>query len=87
MLVQCGNVIGFNVYLADDAPLYHRGNSVLFGLNCLAIVLFLSTKLYYTWKNRIRERKWNAMTAEERQDYLDHTKDEGNKRLDFWFAH
>lgn len=87
MLVQCGNVIGFYVYRADDAPLYHRGNTVLFALNILAIFLFLFTKLYYIWKNKTRERKWNAMTKEQRADYLDNTTDEGNKRLDFRFAH
>lgn len=87
MMVQCGNVIAFNIYRADDKPLYHRGNTVLFGLNILSIVLFLIAKAYYVWKNRVRERKWNAMTKEQRQDYLDNTTDEGNKRLDFRFAH
>ncbi|KAL9618897.1 MAG: hypothetical protein Q9160_006422 [Pyrenula sp. 1 TL-2023] len=87
MMVQCGNVISYNIYRADDKPLYHRGNSVLIGINFLAIALFVITKVYYVWKNRVRERKWNAMTAEERKHYLDNTNDEGNKRLDFRFMH
>ena len=87
MFVQCGNVISFYVYRADDAPLYHRGNSVLFGINILAILLFLFTKLYYMWKNKIRERKWDGLTKEQRMDYLNNTTDEGNKRLDFRFKH
>ena len=87
MCVQLGNVIAANVYIADDAPLYHRGNTVLFALSILSIVLSVSTKLYYMWKNRIRQRKWDAMTSEEREDYLNNTRDEGNKRLDFRFAH
>jgi hypothetical protein len=35
----------------------------------------------------VRERKWNAMTKEEQEDYVLNTKDEGLKRLDFRFAH
>ncbi|KAI9659103.1 MAG: hypothetical protein M1821_002063 [Bathelium mastoideum] len=87
MFVQCGDVIGFNIYRTDDAPLYHRGNSVLVGINLLAIALFIGTKIYYVWRNSIREKKWNAMTEAERLDYINHTKDEGNKRLDFRFKH
>ena len=87
MFVQCGDVIGFYVYRANDAPLYHRGNSVLVGINLLAIALFIATKTYYVLKNRSRERKWNSMSKEQRLHYVENTKDEGNKRLDFRFAH
>lgn len=37
--------------------------------------------------NRNRERIWNAMTVEEKEEYITTTKDRGNKRLDFRFAH
>ena len=87
MCVQLGNIISANIYRADDAPLYHRGNGVLVALNILAIVLFIATKCYYVWRNRVRDRKWQAMTPEEREDYLKDTPHEGNKRLDFRFAH
>jgi hypothetical protein len=87
MCVQLGNVISANIYRADDAPLYHRGNSVLFGLDILAILLFICTKVYYMWKNNVRAKRWNSMTSDEKRVYLDNTPDEGNKRLDFRFAH
>ena len=87
MCVQAGDVIGANIYRTDDKPLYHRGNDVLLALNLLAITLLLGTKGYYVWKNKIRARKWNGMTGEEREEYLRTTTDEGNKRLDFRFAH
>ena len=86
MCVQLGNIISANIYRADDTPLYHRGNTVLLALDILAIVLFVATKSYYIWRNRSRERQWGAMTEEEREDYLQNSKDEGNKRLDFRFA-
>nr|OQO28883.1 hypothetical protein B0A51_03210 [Rachicladosporium sp. CCFEE 5018] len=79
MMVQLGG--------QDDKPLYKRGNSVLIAIACLSILLFLFAKFYYVFKNRSRARKWDAMSAEQKQDYLDTTKHQGNKRLDFRFAH
>jgi hypothetical protein len=59
-----GNVIGNNVFRADDAPRYTRGYSVLLGLNLLSIALFLGTKVYYVKRNQYRDRVWAGMTDE-----------------------
>lgn len=64
MCVQLGAIIGNNIYRADDKPKYHRGNSALIGINILAILLFIATKIYYIYRNKHRERVWNAMTEE-----------------------
>ena len=87
MTVQMGGVIAANIYREDDKPRYYRGNSVLIGINVLALVLFAFAKTYYVLRNKARERKWSAMTQEEKHVYLETTTDEGNKRLDFRFAH
>lgn len=87
MSVQLGSVIGANIYREDDKPRYLRGNSVLIGINLLAISLFVFAKVYYILRNRSREKRWNAMSAEQKAEYLETTTDEGNKRLDFRFAH
>jgi hypothetical protein len=87
MTVQMGNIIASNVYRTDDKPLYRRGNVVLIGIDVLAIVLFGVAKGYYVWKNGVRAAQWDAMGEEERARYLDSTRDEGNKRLDFRFDH
>jgi hypothetical protein len=87
MAVQAGNVIGNFIYLDDDKPLYKRGNSVLFAINVLSIFLFIFTKLYYVWRNKQREKIWNAMTEEEQTAYIANTKTVGSRRLDFRFAH
>jgi hypothetical protein len=87
MFVQAGNVVSSNIYQADDAPLYHRGNQQLFAINMGVIGLLIGTKLYYLWRNSRRERIWSSMSAEEQYNYLSTTKDKGNKRLDFRFAH
>jgi hypothetical protein len=50
------------------------------------IGLYILVKIYYTLRNRHRDRIWNSMTANERTEYLAITSDEGNKRLDFRFA-
>ncbi|KAI0593862.1 major facilitator superfamily domain-containing protein [Biscogniauxia sp. FL1348] len=87
MSVQMGNVIANFIYLDDDKPLYRRGNSVLFAINILALFLFVFAKLYYVWRNKQRDRVWNAMSEQEQADYIANTKIVGSRRLDFRFAH
>ena len=87
MMVQLGNICANFIYRNDDKPLYHRGNTQLIAINVLAIVLFIFTKFYYVTKNKIRDRKWNAMTAQEQHEYKLNTKKQGSRRLDFRFAH
>lgn len=71
----------------DDKPLYRRGNKVLLGVCCMNIALYLLTKAYYVFRNRQRDKKWNALSEDERLGYLSTTSDEGNQRLDFRFQH
>ena len=87
MFCQTGGIISANIYRADDAPRYKRGNGQLVALVSANIVIYILVKVYYVLRNRSRDKKWNAMTPDERQHYLDTTTDEGNKRLDFRFAH
>jgi hypothetical protein len=87
MAVQLGNICANFIYRADDKPLYHRGNTNLIIINLISILLFIFTKVYYVTKNKIREKKWNALTPEEQSDYKKNTKLSGSRRLDFRFAH
>ncbi|KAH8663381.1 major facilitator superfamily transporter [Tricladium varicosporioides] len=87
MFVQSGNIIATNIYRDDDKPLYRRGNKVLLGICSFNIVLFYLVKAYYIFRNKQRDKVWNAMSAQERMEYIATTKDEGAKRLDFRFAH
>jgi len=72
---------------SDDAPRYKRGNRQLLGILCMNFVLYALVKSYYVFRNKQRDKKWNAMTHEERLHYLATTTDQGNKRLDFRFQH
>lgn len=87
MSVQLGGICSTFVYREDDKPYYRRGNRTLIGINVLGISLFLFAKAYYVWKNKSRDKKWNAMTKEEQNDYIANSKDRGSKRLDFRFLH
>ncbi|PNP81035.1 hypothetical protein FNYG_05502 [Fusarium nygamai] len=87
MSVQSAGIIASNVYRKDDAPRYREGNKTLLAIIALNITLYLLTRTYYIWRNKSRDKVWEAMDDEQRKHYLDTTKDEGNKRLDFRFAY
>lgn len=87
MAVQLGNIYAKNIYRQDDKPLYRRGNRQLFILAIALFPLLLLVKAYYIYRNKQKDTIWNAMTAEEKDDYMKNSTDEGNKRLDFRFAH
>ncbi|KAB8356433.1 hypothetical protein FH972_024016 [Carpinus fangiana] len=87
MAVQTSNIISSQIYRPADKPLYYRGNKILIGIAVWNIVAFTAAKFYYVWKNNQRDQLWDSMTREERLNYLATTKDKGNKRLDFRFAH
>ncbi|CAM1500470.1 Fc.00g096320.m01.CDS01 [Cosmosporella sp. VM-42] len=87
MCVQSGGIMSSNIYQAKDAPRYRRGNKKLISIVFMNIVLYCLVKVYYVWRNDSRDKKWNSMTQDEKKRYLDTTTDEGNKRLDFRFAH
>ncbi len=86
MGVQTSNIISSQIYRANDKPYYYKGNKVLLGLVAYNIILFIASKVYYEWRNKQRDERWNTMTRDERLHYLATTKDKGNKRLDFRFA-
>lgn len=75
------------IYRTNDAPYYRTGNKVLLGIIAWTTFLVFAIKFYYKWRNDRREKIWSAMTLEQRDEYLRTTKDQGNKRLDFRFAH
>ncbi|KAK9475883.1 major facilitator superfamily domain-containing protein [Lipomyces japonicus] len=81
--VQLGNLTAANVYREGDAPYYHKGNYVLLALNILSMILAAVIKIYYTKENNRRDRIWKQMTKFEQDDYILHSEDKGNLRLDF----
>ncbi|KAI0164279.1 major facilitator superfamily domain-containing protein [Hypoxylon sp. FL1284] len=87
MFVQVSGIIISNIYRTDDKPEYRRGNRQLIAICASNIVLYALAKSYYIWRNKQRDREWDAMTREEQIHYLETTADQGSKRKDFRFAH
>lgn len=86
MAVQLSQIIGSNVYQASDAPRYVKGNSVLLAICAVCLILYPLTYFFYRRINSQRDTKWNAMSEADKSFYLETTKDEGSRRLDFRFA-
>ncbi|KAJ8118871.1 hypothetical protein ONZ43_g3906 [Nemania bipapillata] len=75
---------------AVSAALYNifvQASAILLAILGANVVIYVLTKCYYVYRNKQRDRKWDAMSAEEQLEYLSTTTDEGNKRLDFRFKH
>jgi uncharacterized protein YpmS len=67
--------------------MYRTGNKALIVICAYNFILFIGAKLFYVHVNKKRATIWDNMTQSERENYLATTKDQGNKRLDFRFAH
>jgi hypothetical protein len=78
------------IYRSYDSPYYYQGNKVLISICSLALVVFVVQREYLRHLNRLKERKWEAMSPEERIEYqadLAQREKDGNKRLDFRFKY
>ncbi|RAK91882.1 MFS general substrate transporter [Aspergillus costaricaensis CBS 115574] len=87
MMVQASSIIASQIYQDKDKPYYRVGNKVLIAISVFSMALFIGAKFYYIWRNKYNAARWNAMSSEEREEYLAANKDLGNKRLDFRFTH
>lgn len=90
VIVQVGSLIGSQIYRADDAPFYHRGNKVLIAFCVAALVVLIGQNQWLRLLNRRKQRVWDTMTEEEKARYQADTharEQDGNKRLDFKFVY
>ncbi|KAH7258802.1 hypothetical protein MRS44_009693 [Fusarium solani] len=87
MFAQVGGIVHANMYRADDRPRYRHGNKQLTAICASNNVIYLLAKGCYIWRNKQRDREWNALSREEQVHYLETTTDAGRKRKDFRFAH
>jgi len=90
VIVQVGSLIGSQIYRADDAPYYHRGNKILISFCVAALAVLIGQNQWLKRLNRQKLRVWDMMSEGERARYQADTKareQEGNKRLDFRFVY
>ncbi|KAJ7484470.1 hypothetical protein FB451DRAFT_940701, partial [Mycena latifolia] len=66
-------------------PSDRHGDRALIIINWVNI-LFMYPEEYYIWRNRQRAKISDAMSPEERPNYLRTTMDTGNRCLDFRFV-
>ncbi|KAL4861964.1 hypothetical protein BDV12DRAFT_203473 [Aspergillus spectabilis] len=83
--IQLSGIASSNIYREDDKPYYHRGNGQLIAINIATIAAYALSKAYYVARNRWKRRHWDAMSEQQKVEYLETTTDQGNKRLDFLF--
>ncbi|GAT26894.1 MFS transporter [Aspergillus luchuensis] len=90
VIVQIGSIISSQIYRTSDSPYYYTGNKVLIALCVLSLAVFVAQREFLRHLNRQKERKWQAMSPEERvlyQSDREEREKEGNKRLDFRFKY
>ncbi len=88
VIVQIGSLIGSQIYRADDAPYYYRGNKVLISICALSLVVMLGQRWWLMLLNKRKEKVWGRMDEEERliyQEQIAEREKDGNKRLEFRF--
>ncbi|KAH8647708.1 putative MFS transporter [Xylariales sp. PMI_506] len=83
--IQLSGIASSNIYRTDDSPLYRRGNMNLIAITVATIVAYALAKVYYVSRNRWKRARWEALTSEEKAQYLNDNGHLGNKRLDFFF--
>lgn len=86
MCVQLNGIVAANMYREDDAPLYRRANRQLAIMCGACILLYVIAKLYYRHRNAQKSRVWDALSDEQKKEYLETTTDEGSLRKDFLFV-
>lgn len=90
VVVQIGSLISSQLFRADDAPYYHRGNKVLISLCVASIATFIGQNLFLRYLNRKKEKVWDSMSEADKAHYQADKgarEIEGNKRLDFRFVY
>ncbi|KAL4779844.1 major facilitator superfamily domain-containing protein [Aspergillus varians] len=71
MCYQIGSIIAVNVYREEDKPYYRTANKALVGLCAANISLFVGMKLFYIWRNKVRQARWDALPAAEKVSGVD----------------
>jgi hypothetical protein len=68
-----------------DSPRFRKGNKILIGIAVATAVLIVFQHVRYVITNKLRQRKWDAMSADEKLAYKETTGQQGSNRLDYQF--
>ncbi|KAJ7075362.1 MFS general substrate transporter [Mycena crocata] len=88
-VIFAANIYGVwasQIYQADDAPYFKRGNSINIAFAGFATILWVVQKYYYRSLNRGKERKYAALSEEEKREEDDQAEAKGNRSLRFRYT-
>ncbi|KAJ7265347.1 MFS general substrate transporter [Mycena haematopus] len=74
------------IYQADDAPFFKRGNSINIAFAGFTTIMWVVQKYYYRHLNRKREREYAALNESEKLEEDRQAEKKGNRSLTFRFT-
>ncbi|KAJ7821225.1 MFS general substrate transporter [Mycena olivaceomarginata] len=74
------------IYQADDAPYFKRGNSINIAFAGFTTILWVVQKYYYRHLNKKKEREYAALNEQERLEEDSKTEEKGNRSLTFRYT-
>ncbi|GAA6050961.1 hypothetical protein JCM3770_005344 [Rhodotorula araucariae] len=78
-----GGTYGNQVFRGNDAPKYRKAWAACLSLGAVWLAFTLAQTAQYWWTNKQKERKWAALSEEEKERYLATTTEDTGRRLDF----
>ncbi|KAF7313504.1 MFS general substrate transporter [Mycena chlorophos] len=88
-IIFAANIYGVwasQIYQADDAPFYKKGNSANIAVAGFTLIMWIVQKYYYIHLNRKRERAYAALSEEEKILEQSLVREKGNQSLLFRFT-
>ncbi|KAJ7485714.1 MFS general substrate transporter [Mycena latifolia] len=74
------------IYQADDAPYFKRGNSINIVFSAVSIILWMAQKYHYRRLNKRHELQYAALSEQQKLEEDSHAERRGNKSLKFRFT-
>jgi len=74
------------IYQADDAPYFKRGNSINIAFAGFTTILWVVQKYYYRRLNASNARKYAALTEQEKREEDSQADKKGNRSLTFKYT-
>ncbi|KAJ6532254.1 MFS general substrate transporter [Mycena vulgaris] len=88
-VIFAANIYGVwasQIYQADDAPYFKRGNSINIAFAAFTTILWVVQKYYYRRLNRRNERKYAALNEQEKREEDSQAEKKGNRSLTFRYT-
>jgi len=88
-VIFAANIYGVwasQIYQADDAPFFKRGNSINIAFAGFTTIMWIVQKYYYRHLNKVHERKYAELTEEEKKIEDSLVEKKGNRSLRYRYT-